>query len=346
MKSAHRSTTDRTIPRRRFLKISAAASAAATLGMPAIVSAQRARVFRYGSPLQPGTTYNDATEIFAKEAARLSNDSIKIELYPSYQLGSIKDMLQATQLGTQSIGMAVPAWFSSWSRQMDVYSLPFLVASQERLWKALTGPFGEKVAKPMEAAGFKPLGYWIMGPRQMANNVRPIRRPEDLRGLKVRVINSPVFHQTFRTLNANPVGLDAAEMYLALQQKTVDAVENATVDIVNLKLYEVVKYLSMTSHITDFFLIAMNTNLWNGLSSDEQDVLMKAMRVSMEWEWNVQPDAITASVKKLRGIMEVHDITADERAAFVKATSSVATHFEDSIGKDLIEEAKRELGPA
>jgi C4-dicarboxylate-binding protein DctP len=229
---------------------------------------------------------------------------------------------------------------------MDVYSLPFLVASQDRLWSALTGEFGERVAKPLEGAGFKPLGYWIMGPRQLANTGRPIHTPNALEGMKIRVINSPVFHQTFLTLGANPVGLDASEMYLALQQKTVDAVENATVDIVNLKLYEVTDYLSMTSHITDFFLVAMNTGVWNGLSTDEQDVISKAMRASMDWEWQAQPAAITASVEKLHEVMEVNDLTDEERQAFIEATAAVASHFEDSIGKDVIEEAKKVLGPA
>ncbi len=342
MRTRRDSNEHRTITRRRFLTSCAAASAA--LGMPAVARAQRARVFRFGSPTQPGTTYTQAMEIFASEAARLSNNGIKIELYPSYQLGSIKDMLQATQLGTQSIGMAVPAWFSSWSRAMDVYSLPFLVASEERLWRALTGPFGERVAKPIESAGFKPLGYWIMGPRQMANNVRPIRKPEDLKGLKVRVINSPVFIETFRTLGANPVGLDASEMYLALQQKTVDGVDNATVDLVNLKLYEVTKYLSMTSHITDFFMIVMNKGLWDRLSADEQKIMLQAMRKSMEWEWKAQPDAIRASVEKLRSSMQANDLSPDELKAFVQATRPVIQHFEGSIGKDVIEQAMRELG--
>ncbi len=341
MKTRHDSTGQGAITRRRFL---ACCTAAAALGAPAVARAQRARVFRFGSPTQPGTTYTQAMEVFASEAAKLSNNAIKIELYPSYQLGSIKDMLQATQLGTQSIGMAVPAWFSSWARSMDVYSLPFLVASEERLWNALTGPFGERVAKPIESAGFKALGYWIMGPRQMANNVRPIHKPDDLKGLKVRVINSPVFIETFKTLGANPVGLDASEMYLALQQKTVDAVENATVDLVNLKLYEVTKYLSMTAHITDFFMIVMNKGLWDRLPADEQKVMMQAMRKSMEWEWKAQPDAIRASVEKLRASMQANNLTPDEVKAFVQASRPVFQRFEESIGKDVVEQARRELG--
>lgn len=323
-----------------------AAAATVVLGAPAIVRAQRARVFRFGSPTPPGSIYNQAMEMFAGEVAKQSGDKLKVELYPSSQLGSIRDMLQATQLGTQSIGMAVPAWYSGWVKQMDVFSLPFLVSSEARLRAALTGSIGEQIGRQADSSGFKMLGYWIMGPRQMANGVRPIRTPDDLKGLKIRVINSPVFLQTFRTLGANPVGLDSAEMYLALQQKTVDGVDNAATDIVNLKLYEVTKFLSLTAHITDFFGVSMNKGLWDGLGADEKKIFQDAMNKSMDWEWKAQPDAITEATNRLKGLLQANDITADERAQFVKATQPVYQQFEPTIGKDLLAQAVRDLGPA
>ena len=175
---------------------------------------------------------------------------------------------------------------------MDVFSLPFIIGSEDRLRAALTGSLGEEIGRNAEAAGFKILGYWTMGPRQLVNTVRPIRRPDDLKGLKIRVINSPVFLQTFRTLGANPVGLDSAEMYLALQQKTVDGADNAATDIVNLKLYEVTKYLSLTGTIFDFFGVSMNKALWDGLGADEKKIFTDAMNKSMEWEWKAQPEAV------------------------------------------------------
>src|SRR5262245_44655362 len=254
------------VSRRRMTAFTAAAGA---LGAPAIARAQRAREFRFGSPTPPGSIYNQAMELFVSEVDKNSGGKLKVQLFPSSQLGSIRDMLQATQLGTQSIGMAVPAWYAGWVKPMDVFSLPFIVSSFERLRAAMAGSIGEQIGRQADAAGFHMLGYWIMGPRQMVNNARPIRTPDDLKGLKIRVINSPVFLQTFRTLGANPVGLDSAEMYLALQQKTVDGVDNAATDIVNLKLYEVTKFLSLTATITDFFGVCMNKPLWDGLGADE-----------------------------------------------------------------------------
>jgi C4-dicarboxylate-binding protein DctP len=142
--------------------------AAASLGaLGAVVAApsvlaQRARVLRFGSPTPDGSTYNQAMAIFRDEAARRSNGRLKVELYPNSQLGSIKDMVTAVQLGSQQIGMAVPAWFSGFAKQLDVFSLPFLVSSTDRLRAGLDGAVGAQMSGLLEKAGFKVLGYWVM----------------------------------------------------------------------------------------------------------------------------------------------------------------------------------------
>ncbi len=336
--------TEHPTPRRRLLTL--AVTTAGLLSMPSIVHAQRARTLRFGSPTPPGSTYNNAMTTFADELATLSGNKIKVDMFPNSQLGSIKDMLNAVQLGTLSMTIAVPAWFAGFTRPMDIFSLPFLVSSQDRLRAALDGDFGKRMAGFADGAGFAVLGWWVMGPRQTANNLRPVHKPEDFSGMKIRVINSPVFFETFRTLGANPVGLDSAEMYLALQQHTVDAVENSSVDLVNIKLYEVSKSYSMTGHIMDLFVVAMNKALWQSLSSDEQAMVHQAMKKSMNSEWQQQPIATQAAVEKLKSVMQSNDLTPQEREAFVQATRPVYQKFQDAIGKDLIDQAIRELGPA
>jgi tripartite ATP-independent transporter DctP family solute receptor len=324
----------------------------ATAGLTGLASAaiirpaqaQRARVLRFGSPTPDGSVYNQAMAIFRDQAAKLSDGRLKVELYPNSQLGSIKDMVTAVQLGSQQIGMAVPAWFSGFAKQLDVFSLPFLVSSSDRLRAGLDGAVGQKIAPFLEKAGFKILGYWMMGFRQTVNNLHPIHTPEDFKGLKIRVITSPVFIETFRTLGANPVGLDSAEMYLALQQHTVDGVENAATDLVNYKLYEVSKYFSLTAHIMDFFSVVANKPLFDGLPAAEQDALMQAMKASMDWEWQTQPVAIAAATDKLRGLMPTNELSADERRQFVAATRSVYDKFTPSIGADIVQAAVQAFG--
>ena len=332
--------------RRRAIQAALAAGTMGGLARPALVRAQAVRVLRFGSPTPPGSTYNQAMTIFADELARLSGNKLKVQLFPSSMLGSIKDMLQQVQLGTLSMCIAVPAWFAGFAKQMDVFSLPYLVSSQDRLRAALDGPFGQRIAGYADGAGFKMMGWWVMGPRQTANNLRPIHTPADFKGMKIRVINSPVFIKTFTALGANPVGLDSAEMYLALQQHTVDGVENSDVDLINNKLQEVTKYYSATAHIMDLFGVAMNKALWDGLPAEQQQMAQQAMKASMDAEWQAQPTATAANAAKLKAVLQSNELTPAEREAFVTATRPIYKDFEGSIGADLIAQAIKELGPA
>ena len=213
------------------------------LAAPAILSArawgQRARVLRFGSPMPVGSTYDDAMHRFASEAARLSNNRLRVETFPNAQLGGIKDMLTAVQLGTLSISAAVPAWYSGFVKPMDVFTLPYVTASPERLRTALEGPFGQHMGNLAEAAGFKLIGTWLMGPRHLVNNLRPLLSPADCVGLKLRVISSQVYISFIKALGANPVVLDSPEIYLALQQHVVDGLEYPIPDLISIKLYEV-----------------------------------------------------------------------------------------------------------
>jgi C4-dicarboxylate-binding protein DctP len=336
--SAGRSTASR----RDFLKLSLVAGAAATgLATPAL--AQRARTLRFGNPQPTDSNYHKAMVLFADEVAKLSSNKLKIETFPNSQLGSIKEMLTAVQLGTLSMTNATPAWYSNFIRQMDVFTLPFLISSPDKLRTAFDGPFGGKIEEVSEAAGFKILGSWLMGERHMLNNVHPINTPADVASLKFRVISSQVYLQAFRTMGANPVALDSAEIYLAMQQKVVDGLEYPLPDLINVKLYEVCKYVSLTSHVTDFFVVSMNKSLWDALSPEEQGILQTAMKTSMDWEWQAQPQTTLAARKQLKSLMQINDITPANRDLFVKATRPVYQKFEDSIGKDLLDQAIKEL---
>src|SRR5436305_746384 len=177
--------------RRRILQLPLAAAAASGFAAPAL--AQRARTLRLGSPQPVGSDYHNAAMLFADEVAKLSDGRLKIELFPNSQLGSIKEMLTAVQLGTLPMSLAVPAWYSGFIKPMDVFTLPYLVRSPERLRAALDGQLGDAIRPKAEAAGFHFLGWWLMGARHMVNNVRPINRPDDLAGLKMRVISSQVY---------------------------------------------------------------------------------------------------------------------------------------------------------
>lgn len=326
------------INRRGFVAL----AGASTLATPAI--AQRARALRFGSPMPTSTSYHHAMEIFAEEMGKLSGGKLKIELYPNAQLGGLKDMLTSVQLGTQSILITVPAWYSSFVKQMDVFTLPFIISSPERLRTALEGPFGAKIEGHARDAGFQVIGYWLTGPRHMLNNVHPVKTPADMNGLKMRIISSQVYMAAFRALGANPAALDYAEVYLALQQKTVDGLDLGLPDVISGKFFEVVKYATLTSHVIDFFAASMNKALYDGLTDEEKAMIKQAMKTATDWQWKQQYIDIAAAEDKLKSQIEIIHLSPTELEAFAKLGRAVYPQFEASIGKDLIAEATKALG--
>lgn len=336
----------RGLDRRQFVGLSLLTGASATLGLAAPAIAQDARVLRFASQNPVDSIYTQSMVMFANEVAKLSSGKIKVENYPNAELGGGKEMMTAIQLGTTSMGIATPAWYSSIVKQTDVFALPYIVSSADRLRAALDGPFGDKIKTYADGAGLKFVGFWLMGARSIVNNVRPINKPADVAGLKLRVISSPVYLKTFRALGANPVALDPAEIYLAMQQHVIDGFEYPMPDLVDAKMYEVTKYLSLDQHITDFFIVGMNKGIWDSMSAEEQGIVNQAMKKSMDWEWEQQPKNIDAALAKLRGLMTVNDISPADRALFAAATRPVYKDFEDRIGKDLLDQAINLLGPA
>ena len=186
-----------------------------------------------------------------------------------------------------------------------------------------------------ESTGFQIIGYWLIGGRHIVNKVRPVNKPADCAGLKIRVINSQVYIQTFRALGATAVAMDPSELYLALQQGVVDGFEYPLPDLIAYKFYEVSKYLSLDGHTTDFFLISINRALWQGMSKEEQDMMAQAMKTAMDWQWREQPGEIEKSLAKLKTLMQVNELSPADKALFVEATRPVYAQFEAFGGEGL-----------
>jgi TRAP-type transport system periplasmic protein len=338
-------STRRSLGRRNVLASTlAVAGAAAGLAAPAI--AQRARVLRFGSMLPADSIYHRACVMFGDELARLSSNTLKVEVYPDSQLGTIPEMLSSVQVGSLQMTMAVSAWYSKFIKPLDAFTLPYLISDADRLHAALGGPLGERIAEMGEAAGFHIIGYWLIGGRHIVNKLRPVNRPADCAGLKLRVINSQVYIQTFRALGATAVAMDPSELYLALQQGVVDGFEYPLPDLIAYKFYEVSRYLSLDGHTIDFFLVSINRNLWQGMSREEQAMLTQAMGTAMDWQWQAQPNEIATSLARLKTLMQVNDISPADKALFVAATRPVYQQFEASVGTDFLDFARLQLGSA
>ena len=161
-------TTSR-LNRRSFLQTSAALGASSIL--PA-ARAQSTKTLKFGHMLPPDQVHHKAIALFGEELGKLSKNSIKVDIFPSSQMGSIPEMLQSVQAGSLSMSMAVPAWYSSFMKPLDAFTLPYLVGNEEKLRPALEGPLGAQINKFAEPAGFKVLGYLLLGARSIVNKQR------------------------------------------------------------------------------------------------------------------------------------------------------------------------------
>jgi C4-dicarboxylate-binding protein DctP len=330
--------------RREFLKKSLAVGAAtlgAGLGAPAI--GQQTRTIRFGHMLPTDQIHHKAVAMFGDELAKLSGGKMKVEIFPSSQLGSIPEMLQSVQAGSLTMSMAVPAWYSSFMKPLDAFTLPYLVGNEDKLRPSLEGVLGKEISKYGDAAGFKVLSYLLLGGRHIVNKVRPVQKPADCQGLKLRVINSPVYLATFRALGANPVAMDPSELYLAVQQGVVDGFEYPLPDLVAQKMFEVIKYLSLDRHTVDFFIISTNKKLWDAMSAEEQGMINAAWKTASDWQWKAQPEAISNALVRLKTLIAVNEITPENKKLFVEATRPIYAQFEPTIGKPFLDLAIKEL---
>jgi tripartite ATP-independent transporter DctP family solute receptor len=329
--------------RRQMLKLGAAATASASIARPAFAQT-KATVLRFGGPLPLSTNYGQAMVKFKEEVATRSAGRIDVQLFPSGQLGGLKDMVTAVQLGTQSMVMVTPTWIANFAKPLDVLSLLYLAKSQERLFASLDGPFGRKLAGYAEGVGFKMLGWWNGGPRHVLNNVRPVNTPDDMKGLKLRSQTSQVWLQCLRALGANPVSLDFPEVYLALQQHTVDGYENPAPDVVGGKFYEVVKHLSLTAHLYDIFCVAMNKRVFDGLSADDRKVIEDSIEVATKFQRAAESVEVNTALEFLRSKIQVNDVSEANRQLFAEKIQPIYASFEGTIGKAVIAEAIKEFG--
>lgn len=255
---------------------------------------------------------NLAAYEFAKVAGAKSGGRIKGEVYINNQLAKGEAAtLEAVQLGTIDVapvggapigGMFEPGYLP--------LSLPFLWTSREQVWKAMDGPLGQELFRKMEAKGLKGLcfgGGW--GFRNVMSNKRPIRTPADMKGQTIRVQQSPVYVGMMKGLGANPVPMPWAEVYLAVKQGTVDAMEAPAISIVSDKFYEVGKYYSLTKHSYEPISWFMNLKKYQALAPDQRAAVDEAAKATCVLDRKAELESESKDLEFIRKAgVQVNDI--------------------------------------
>lgn len=267
---------------------------------------------------------------FAENVAKATDGQMEIQIFPNGQIGKSRDLAEGMQFGT--IDMAVVGGDANvFFPDFDVLTAPFLFRDRTHFKKVMASPIAERLRKGWEDKGMKYLCIVDIGIRHVTNNKRPVNTVADLKGLKMRVVPSPVFLETFKALGATTVPIPFADLYVALQQNVVDGEENPTTTVRVMKYYEVQKYMSLTAHMFSTSPVLMSLNRWQGLSPDIQKVLMESVAEAEKWEHEFMLTDEDRSLEflKTEGKMIVN--TPTDLQSFVEATKTVAQKMRGNI---------------
>lgn len=272
---------------------------------------------------------------FARLVDQKTKGQIKIEIFPGGQLGKgERECIEGLQIGTIDLVATSTGPVGGFVPQMLVVDLPFLFRDNSHVDKVLDGPIGESLLKDLSKAGIKGIAFWENGFRNLTNNKRPVNKPEDVKGLKLRTMENEVHMDAFRTLGADPTPMTWGEVYTSLQQGVIDGQENPINIIRTHKIYEVNKHLALTGHVYSPALLLMNEKKFNGLSAELQKALLEAGKEAAKFERKFIRENEAKMLEELKGFgMQV---TSPDKKLFQKATEPTYKKYESRFGKDLI----------
>ena len=261
----------------------------------------RAHTLKFAAANNKGHPQVTGMEKFAEIVKAKSGGKIDVKLFPGGVLGGDVQTVSALQGGVVEMLVLNAGILSSNVKAFGAVDLPFLFNSGEEADKVMDGAFGKSLAEKLPATGLVGLAYWELGFRNLTNNRRPINKAEDIAGLKIRVLQSPVFIDLFTALGANPVPMPYPELYTALETGTVDGQENPFSNVVSAKMFEVQKHLAITNHIYNPQIVVISKKAWDKMNEEERKVIQDAATEARDFQRKVartQSDEALAELKK------------------------------------------------
>ena len=279
--------------------VAACAAALLAASTPALAQEIQERTIRFGHLNNPDHPISMGVKKFAEIVAAKSGGKLQVKEFPSNQLGTEQQQTSALQGGVQEMQSPATTSIVGIVKEYGVVDFPFSVSSYTQAFALLDGPLGKALLERLPEKGLVGLAYWDLGFRNVTNSKRPIARPEDLEGLKLRVIPNPVFLDTFKAFKANPVPMSFSELYTALETKAVDGQENPYAVILSNKFFEVQKYMSGTNHVYGTNVILVGKKFWDRLSPTEQRILQDAAIEARDYQRQVSRAAAEKAVGEL-----------------------------------------------
>ena len=312
------------------------AGAALTLSVAALVQPAWAAdtTIRIASVTGPAHHHNVSLRWFADRVAA-RDVGLTIEVLDGAQLGGERDYIEGMMLGSIQMAQVSTAPVSGFIPEFDLFSLPYLIRDTDHFKNVVTGPVGARFSELAEGRGLKILAWFDNGYRNVFNKVRPVVTPDDMDGLKIRVMESPLMVNTLNAMGGSATPMSYSELYTALEQGVLDGGENAAGNVLNDKFYEVSSYFSMTQHFRPPGIVAISMGTWNGLTAEQQAALTEEAAALQDYEIQLTAEVGAAAVEELRAKgMEINEADV---AAFRERMGPVYEDFIAKQGAELLE---------
>jgi len=239
-------------------------------------TAMSAMTIKLGVVTKPGSAQNIVAEKFKELIEQRSKGDIEVKIFHSGSIGSETEILQQIQMGAVQIGVITSGPFDTFDPIVSVIEYPFMFKDNEQADRILDGPLGNEILKSLESSGFKGLCFSENGFRNLSNNKVPVKNPDDIKGLKIRVMSSVLHNAIWKTLGANPTPMPWP-IYTELEQGVIDGQENPLWVMEVYKFYEIQKYMTLTRHVYSPHIDVAALNWWQTLKPEQQEMIQKAM---------------------------------------------------------------------
>ena len=321
-----------------------AVAAAALLGAASVSFAADVLKLKIGHVVTETGGEHLGSVKFAELLDKKSGGTIQLQIFPNGQIGGNREMIESMQVG--ALDMALPALpaLGGFTDKTKVFDLFYLFDDNKQAEKVLDGPVGQDVAKAVEAANIKIISWWTQGFRETTAN-REIRKPADLKGLKIRVMENPLHIEAWNTLGASAIPMAFSEVLTSLQQGVLDAQENPYQNIVNSGFHTVQKYIIETHHLYGPLPVVVSKVVWDKLAPEQQKIILEAAEETKVWQRAKQDEInnkLKADIQKT-GKNVIIELTPEQKNEFRQKLAPLYKKYAPQMN-GIVEKIYKELG--
>ena len=291
-------------------------------------------VLKLGTTVNTNDSFQVAAEKFKELVEQRTNGNYKIEIYPNGSLGGESDMLDSMTMDMLDMGIITSGPFVNFAAMMGVLDMPFLFANNAEAYKILDGEIGQELLGTLEAANLKGLAYAERGFRNVTNSIRPVKNANDIKGLKLRVMENEVYTKTFQALEVNAVPMQWADALTAMQQNTIEGEENPINVIHSYGLWDYnQKFVTLDRHSYSTAIITMSLEAFKRLDEETQKIFKQSAQEAAEFErkWVADQEAGQLETIKSHGVEVVEDPDVDSFRNAVQSVYSAYPQYENYI---------------